>query len=91
MWMKFGQDQNKTSDVIQLLVMTVFLGGSPCCVVNINSEKECLHHSRFPDSGCPADFVSPGNVESALLSNTVYREGFYEVKENLRRLNSTSH
>ena len=37
-------------------------------------EKERLHHSHFPDSGGPPDFVLPGYVESALLSKIVYRE-----------------
>ena len=34
--MKFGRDPNKTSDVIELLVMTVFFG-SPC-TKNIESD-----------------------------------------------------
>ena len=47
---------------------------------NMTNEKERLHHSRFPDSGGSSDFVVPGNVESTLLSYTVYRDGFYEFK-----------
>ena len=43
-------------------------------VENMTNEKERLHRSRFPDSGGPTDFGLPGNVESALLDNIVYRE-----------------
>ena len=46
----------------------------------IANEKERLHHSHFPDSGGPPDFVLPGNAESALLSKIVYRESFPEFK-----------
>ena len=49
-------------------------------VANMNNEKERLHDSRLPDSGGPPDFVLPGDVESALLSNIVYRDGFSEFK-----------
>ena len=49
-------------------------------VANMTNEKERLHHSRFPDSGGPPDFLVPGNVESALLDNIVYRESFSEFK-----------
>ena len=45
-------------------------------VANMANEKERLHHSRIPDSEAPPDFVLPDNVDSALLSNIVYREGF---------------
>ena len=41
-------------------------------VANVTNEKQRLHHSRFPDSGGPLDFVLPGNVDPALLSNIVY-------------------
>ena len=49
-------------------------------VANIANEKERLHHSHFPDSAGPPDFVLLGNVESALLSNIVYRESSPEFK-----------
>ena len=48
-------------------------------VGNMTNEKERLHHFRFHDSGGPPDFVLPGNVESVLLSNIVYRESFSEL------------
>ena len=51
-------------------------------VTNMTNEKERLRRSRFPDSGGPPDFVLPGNVESALLSNMVYRE-FRRVKAKI--------
>ena len=53
---------------------------------NMTNEKERLHRFRFPDSVGPLDFVSPGNIKSALLSNIVYREGFSEFKQNLKSL-----
>ena len=34
--------------------------------------------------------MSPGNVDSALLSNIVYRESFSEFKLTFKRLNSPS-
>ena len=46
----------------------------------MTNEKERLHHSRFTDSAGPSDFVLPGNVESVLLNNIVYRESFSEFK-----------
>ena len=49
-------------------------------VANMTNEKERYHHSRFPDSAGPPDFVLPGNVESALLNNIVNREGFNEFR-----------
>ena len=49
-------------------------------ILNMTNEKQLLHHSRFPDSGGPLDFVLPGNVEFALLSNIVYRECVSEFK-----------
>ena len=45
----------------------------------MTNEKERLHHSCFPDSGGPPDFVLH-NVESALLGNIVYRGSFFEFK-----------
>ena len=39
--------------------------------------KEHLHHSLFPASGGPPDYVWPGNVESALLDNIVQQSGQY--------------
>ena len=56
-------------------------------VANMTNEKERLHHSRIPDSGGPPDFVLPDNVESALLSNIVYREGFSEFKQKSQAFN----
>ena len=58
---------------------------------NMTSEKEHLHDYRFPDSGGPLYFVLLGNIESALLSDIVYREGFSEFKGKFRALNKTSH
>ena len=49
-------------------------------VADMTNEKERLHHSRFPYTGGTPDFVLPSNVESALLSNIVYREGFSQFK-----------
>ena len=56
-------------------------------VANMANEKARLHHSHCPDSGGPPDFVLPGNVESALLSEIVYRESFPEFKRKSQRLN----
>ena len=44
------------------------------------NKKERLHRSRFHDSEGPPDLVLPGDVESALLSNIVYRESFSEIR-----------
>ena len=60
-------------------------------VTNITNEKERLHHSRFSDSGGPPDFVLPDNVESALLNNIVYREGFSEFERKSQAFNQASH
>ena len=49
-------------------------------VADMTNEKERLHRCRFPDSGGLLDFVLPGNIESALLGNIVYRESFSEFK-----------
>ena len=54
-------------------------------VTNMTNEKPRLHHSRIPDSGGPLDFVLPGNVNSALLSNIVYRKCLSEFKQKFRR------
>ena len=56
-------------------------------VANMTNEKQRLHHSRFPDSAGPLDFVLPGNGNSALLRNIIYRECFSEFKRKFRRLN----
>ena len=56
-------------------------------VANMTNEKEGLHHSRIPNSGGPPYFVLLDNVESALLSNIVYREGFYEFKQKSQAFN----
>ena len=45
----------------------------------MTNDKGHLNHSRLPGSEGPPDFVLPGNVESALLSNIVYR-GFSSFK-----------
>ena len=52
----------------------------------MTNEGERLHHHRFPDSGGPPNFVSSGNVESALLNNIVYREGFSKFKQKSQTL-----
>ena len=49
-------------------------------VANMTNEKDRLRSSRFPDSGGPPDFVLPGNIESALLGNIIYRESFSQFK-----------
>ena len=58
-------------------------------VANITNENERLHHFRFPDSGGPPDFVLPGNVESASVSNVAYRESFSESKRKSRAFKLT--
>ena len=53
---------------------------------NMTNEKERLHHSRIPDSGGPPDFLLPGNVDSALLSNMFTERVSPKLIKNLKRL-----
>ena len=53
-------------------------------VANMTNEKQRLHHSRFPDSAGPLDFVLPGNVNSSLLRNIIYRYRASEITARAR-------
>ena len=51
------------------------------------NEKRRLHHSRFPGSGDPLDFVLP---VIRFLRDIAYRKSFPNLGEHLKRLNLTS-